>query len=61
MLPQLVKWVESGTAPESVIATASNPGYFNVDARSRPLCTYPRQARYKGTGDINDAANFRCE
>ncbi|VTU46151.1 Tannase and feruloyl esterase (plasmid) [Variovorax sp. SRS16] len=61
MLPQLVQWVEGGTAPESVVAKASNPGYFNVDARSRPLCTYPRQARYKGTGDINDAANFRCE
>ncbi|MES2533850.1 MAG: tannase/feruloyl esterase family alpha/beta hydrolase [Pseudomonadota bacterium] len=61
MLPQLVQWVESGAAPERVIASASNPGYFNVAARSRPLCPHPRQARYDGSGDINDAASFRCE
>ena len=28
--------------------------------RTRPVCAYPKQARYKGTGDINDAANFEC-
>ena len=61
MLPQLVDWVEKGVAPESVIAAASNPGYFNVAARSRPLCPYPKQTRYKGSGDINDAANFVCQ
>jgi len=61
MLPQLVQWVEAGTAPDSVLAKASNPGYFNVSARSRPLCPHPQQARYKGAGDINDASNFRCE
>jgi feruloyl esterase len=31
-----------------------------VESRSRPLCAYPKQARYKGSGDINDAANFHC-
>lgn len=61
MLPQLVQWVEAGTAPDSVIAKASNPGYFNAAARSRPLCPHPQQARYKGAGDINDASSFRCE
>lgn len=61
MLPQLVDWVERGTAPASVTARASNPGYFNVAARTRPLCPYPQQARYTGRGDINDAANFRCQ
>lgn len=61
MLPQLVDWVERGTAPASVTARASNPGYFNVAARTRPLCPYPQQARYTGSGDINDAANFRCQ
>ena len=60
MLPQLVNWVERGQAPESVPAKASNPGFFNVPARSRPLCPYPSQARYTGTGDINDAASFSC-
>lgn len=61
MLPQLVDWVEKGTAPDSVIATATNPGYFGVAARSRPLCPYPKQTRYKGSGDVNDAANFICQ
>jgi hypothetical protein len=61
MLAQLVQWVEAGTAPDRVVATASNPGYFNVAARSRPLCPYPQQARYNGAGDINVAANFRCQ
>ena len=61
MLPQLVDWVEKGTAPDSVLATASNPGYFGVSSRTRPLCPYPKQTRYKGAGDINDAANFTCQ
>jgi feruloyl esterase len=60
MFPEVVNWVEKGVAPDSVVATASNPGYFGVESRSRPLCAYPKQARYKGSGDINDAANFRC-
>lgn len=61
MLPQLTKWVESGTPPDSVIASASTPAYFNTSSRTRPLCPYPKQSRYKGSGDINDASNFRCE
>jgi feruloyl esterase len=28
--------------------------------RTRPVCAYPNQARYKGRGDIDDAANFEC-
>jgi feruloyl esterase len=24
------------------------------------LCPYPAVAKYKGTGDTNDAANFAC-
>ena len=28
--------------------------------RTRPLCRFPQEARYKGTGDSNDAANFIC-
>ena len=61
MLPQLVEWVEKGVAPDSVPAKASNPGYFGVASRTRPLCPYPRQTRYNGSGDINDAANFSCK
>ncbi|HSB26097.1 MAG TPA: tannase/feruloyl esterase family alpha/beta hydrolase, partial [Burkholderiaceae bacterium] len=28
--------------------------------RTRPLCAYPQQARYKGQGSIEDAASFVC-
>ena len=28
--------------------------------RSRPVCAYPKVAKYKGGGDPNDAANFTC-
>lgn len=61
MLPQLVEWVEKGIAPDSVVASATNPGYFRVSSRTRPLCAYPKQTRYKGPGDINDAASFTCQ
>jgi feruloyl esterase len=55
----LVNWVEEGIAPDSIVATA--PPGTPWPGRTRPLCSYPEQARYKGSGDINDAANFRCE
>jgi feruloyl esterase len=50
-------WVEQGKTPTQIIARHLTNG--EVD-RTRPLCPYPQVARYKGTGDINDAANFRC-
>jgi feruloyl esterase len=28
--------------------------------RTRPLCAYPEVAMYKGSGSIDDAANFSC-
>jgi pimeloyl-ACP methyl ester carboxylesterase len=55
----LVNWVEHGIAPKSIVATA--PPGAPWPGRTRPLCPYPKQARYKGSGDINDAVNFRCE
>jgi hypothetical protein len=27
---------------------------------TRPLCPYPQVETYKGSGDVNDAANFIC-
>ena len=60
----LEQWVESGTAPSTVIATryAERP---SDDARAevkmtRPLCPYPQTAAYNGTGDPNEAARFTC-
>jgi feruloyl esterase len=53
----LERWVEQGKAPDVFIASHSTNG--KVD-RTRPLCPYPQVARYKGTGSIDDAANFVC-
>jgi feruloyl esterase len=57
----LEQWVESGNAPSVIIARkpAENPTAQGA-AMTRPLCPYPQAAKYKGTGDTNDAANFAC-
>ena len=55
----VVNWVENGVAPESVIGTAAATGN-PFPGRTRPLCPYPQYAHYKGSGDINVAANFVC-
>lgn len=57
MITALEQWVEKGTAPDKVIATHATAG--KVD-RSRPLCPYPQEAQYKGSGSTDDAANFVC-
>ena len=54
----LVDWVEKGTPAGTVIATKYNAD--NKAIMTRPLCPYPELAKYKGTGDTNDAANFVC-
>jgi pimeloyl-ACP methyl ester carboxylesterase len=71
MLTPLVAWVEQGTVPGSLTATArgaGNAGGASADVpaawatnRTRPLCPYPQVARYKGSGSVEDAANFACQ
>ena len=53
----LERWVEQGKAPDGLNASHSTDG--KVD-RTRPLCPYPQVAKYKGTGSIDEAANFVC-
>lgn len=53
----LEDWVEQGRKPTQIIASHSTNG--QVD-KTRPLCPFPQVAKYKGTGDTNDAANFSC-
>jgi hypothetical protein len=55
----LVDWVENRKAPDSIIGTA--PASTPWPGRTRPLCAYPEQARYVGSGSIEDATNFTCE
>jgi feruloyl esterase len=58
----LEQWVEKGTAPSTVIASKmEGEGPAAKVKMTRPLCDYPEKAKYKGTGDTNDAASFVCE
>lgn len=71
MLDALVSWVEQGREPEMVLATARGPGNaggVNAEVpsnwapdRTRPLCPYPKVARYKGTGSLDQASSFACQ
>jgi hypothetical protein len=58
-LTALVDWVEKGAAPDRIQASAL-PGNAYFPGRTRPLCPFPSYARYRGTGSIEDAANFAC-
>lgn len=69
LLDPLVRWVETGVAPEAVVARARGaaaavpnpevPAAWGAD-RSRPLCPWPQVARYRG-GDASSAASFACQ
>ncbi|HVZ27472.1 MAG TPA: tannase/feruloyl esterase family alpha/beta hydrolase, partial [Rhizomicrobium sp.] len=51
-------WVTKNQAPTVLIGSHLDENK-KVD-RTRPLCPYPEEAKYKGSGDINDAKNFVC-
>jgi hypothetical protein len=62
----LVDWVENDIEPHELIGSRGanvdkNPWYTQwTDPRFRPICPYPEVARYKGSGSIEEAANFMC-
>jgi hypothetical protein len=53
----LIRWVESDEAPKELDASRVVEGKV---VRTRPVCAYPEVARYKGSGSIDEAANFSC-
>jgi len=55
LLTPLLDWVENAAAPERVVATLPGGGQAG---RTRPVFPYPLVARYNGTGNTDDAANF---
>jgi len=57
VLSVLEQWVEQSKAPDQILAAHATNG--QVD-RTRPLCAYPMEAKYKGTGSTDEAANFTC-
>lgn len=74
MLEAITDWVEKGIAPDRIVAANTNtaspfPSGGIFDPRvaqnfptggTRPLCPYPQQSRYTGSGPTNDAASFVC-
>lgn len=57
-LTEIDKWVETGKAPEQITA-------YWLDEKvqpngSRPVCAYPKVAKYNGKGDVRDASSFSC-
>ena len=56
-LAAVMDWVEKGAAPAQLTGAHVEHG---TTTRTRPLCPYPQVARYKGTGSIDEAANFMC-
>jgi feruloyl esterase len=52
----LDEWVGSGRAPERIVV--SNPP--GAPARTRPLCPWPQEATYSGSGSTDDEQSFKC-
>jgi feruloyl esterase len=71
LITPLVRWVEQGEAPESIVASVrgpGNPGGANEEVpagwsatRTRLLCPYPQTPVFTGRGDAESADSFRCE
>jgi hypothetical protein len=61
LLMALEAWVEDNSAPQHIIASR----YQDDDprkpvVRAIPLCPFPAQAHYKGSGDVNEASSWSC-
>ncbi|HKQ81038.1 MAG TPA: tannase/feruloyl esterase family alpha/beta hydrolase [Steroidobacteraceae bacterium] len=56
-LSALEAWVERGEAPETILATQMTAGR---PTRTRPLCPYPKVARFKDKGNPDTASSFEC-
>jgi Tannase and feruloyl esterase len=64
-LGALDRWVETGRAPDALTGShpavvPARPGAPPSTPYTRPLCPWPQLAKYKGSGDTTDAANFQC-
>lgn len=56
-LAALEQWVEHGVAPDAIPAKTSPDQPVQ---RTMPLCRYPEEARYDGTGDAMAASSWSC-
>jgi Tannase and feruloyl esterase len=53
-LKALDSWATKNIAPEGIVGTATS-------GRTMPLCKFPEEASYSGSGDVNVAANWSCK
>jgi feruloyl esterase len=56
-LSALENWAERGVAPDAIPATHS---VNNAVDRTMPLCKFPEEAHYRGTGDKNSVTSWTC-
>jgi feruloyl esterase len=59
-LTPLVKWVEKDVAPDTIVATKFVNNTPPAVEMTRPLCVFPKIAKYDGSGSTSIAANFKC-
>ena len=57
-LAYIEDWVEHGKAPNVLIG--SHPNDSGVVAFTRPIYPYPLRAKYIGSGDPKEAANYKA-
>ncbi|KAK6527528.1 Tannase and feruloyl esterase [Orbilia ellipsospora] len=57
VLMDLVRWVEDGVAPETVLGTSIGRQGEQI---TRKHCKYPLKNTYKGSGNFNSKDNWRC-
>jgi feruloyl esterase len=57
-LTEIDAWAETGDAPDEIIAYWLDEKAQPTGAR--PVCAYPRVAKYDGKSDHRDASSFSC-
>ena len=56
-LTYIETWVEQGKAPDVMVG--KHPKEGGGAELTRPIYAYPNHAKYKGSGDPNDVANYK--
>jgi feruloyl esterase len=60
-LTTLENWAEKDSAPDAILATHfKNNDPRSAPDRTMPLCRFPEEARYAGTGDVTAASSWSC-
>jgi feruloyl esterase len=56
-LRALIRWVERGKPPNELVASRMKGSRV---VRTRLLCPYPQEERYRDSGSTNSAGDFYC-